>query len=172
MLRRNFGALLFAQVIPDPWFCVADISFLALDLLISLFYLHLLLQIFHHRAFHRVTVKAGDVCLPFLCLFTANAIILIVWSILAPLQWTRGTDLSSLDSFGRANTSFGSCWEATEQITPFLIVIFIIQLSALVFATVQAYFARKVSLTFFMVFHFDWCCFLVYWVKSCWLLQT
>jgi hypothetical protein len=89
--------------------------------------------------------------LPFAVLLTMNLILLVAWSIVAPLTWER-VALDNFDEHGRAVESVGSC-RATDhletQVLPFVILILVVNIVALVFATYQAYLAREIPTEFF-----------------------
>lgn len=61
------------------------------------------------KNFKRVIVRAKDVMIPFACLLFFNIGILIAWTFVAPLEWTRVPQRDSFDKFGRASETSGAC---------------------------------------------------------------
>lgn len=95
-------------------------------------------KLFHTDRFRRVTVTEKDVIAPFLVLFSLNVVLLITWTIVDPLQWSR----RQVD--GEEWKTYGVC--ASDDIGyVFLGVIAAIDLAALLLACYQAYKARDIS---------------------------
>lgn len=68
---------------------------------------------------------------------------------MAPLEWTR-VETSSTDRFGRSTESYGTCFdldEASQYV--FVVLLVVVNLSALLFATYQAYKSRNLPPTNF-----------------------
>jgi hypothetical protein len=97
-------------------------------------------------------VKARDVILPFIILSVGNISFLIMWSVAAPMRWTR-IDVANYDSFGRSVESYGTCSSGdgkTEKAieTAALVGIILVNLVALVVANYQCYKARNLPTDF------------------------
>ena len=88
--------------------------------------------------------------LPFVGLLSLNIISLICWTIIAPLKFVR-TPVDGTDPWNREIGSYGHC-ESTSGTAggsiPFLVVIAIINVTALAIANVQAYRSRTVRTEF------------------------
>lgn len=95
------------------------------------------------RKCRRGQIHAKDVLVPFLVLITINTVMLTVFTVVAPLEWTR-VETSSTDRFGRSTESYGTCYEFdnTSQYV-FLALQGAVNLSALLFAIYQAYKSRQ-----------------------------
>merc|ERR1712056_15486 len=74
-------------------------------------------------------------------LLIANMIVLIIWTILSPQIWTR--EVTGVDIYGRTISSVGHC--ITEKSFLFIIILGIINLSALLITLWQAYKARHIK---------------------------
>jgi hypothetical protein len=101
------------------------------------------------QGFRRVQVKARDVILPFLVLSFLNITILIVWTVVAPMTWTRRWT-ASVDMYGRQIESYGSCYGGQDDRAQyaFLGLILLINIAALVVALYQSYRARNLPTDF------------------------
>mmetsp|Transcript_31805 Transcript_31805/g.65305 ORF Transcript_31805/g.65305 Transcript_31805/m.65305 type:complete len:897 (-) Transcript_31805:96-2786(-) len=98
--------------------------------------------------FQRVTVGVKDVISPFIAFFTTNSIILICWTILAPLEFIRTANKVGTDQFNRTISSYGSCMAASDtRADPTLFAGFLAAWNTLIvaFTTYQAYVARNIS---------------------------
>jgi hypothetical protein len=65
-----------------------------------------------HRAsvaFQRIVVRAHNVMLPFLILSSVNIGLLITWTVLSPMEWTRKYAPGRTDRFGRYIEFYGVC---------------------------------------------------------------
>ena len=103
-------------------------------------------KIFHNKqTFTRVRVTAKDVLVPFMILFTLNIIILTLWTTLDPLTYVR-EDLPGTDGWNRVIATYGSC--QSENATPYLVPLAVVNLSVLVLANWQAYHARMIQSEF------------------------
>ena len=71
-----------------------------------------------------------------------NLVVLIPWTVLAPLEWTR-TLRDSTDTFDRAVESYGSC--TNENALPFVIVILVLNVGVLLLANWRAYQSRNIE---------------------------
>jgi hypothetical protein len=102
------------------------------------------------RKFRRVTIRPKDVLLPFVILTVLNMVILITWTIVAPLRWERV--IVEEDMFGQPVQSRGTCLiavndrESTEMI--FLCLLIAVNVTALFLSNYQSYRARKLPSEF------------------------
>lgn len=96
-------------------------------------------KLLHSAAsFRRVKVTEMDVIKPFAFLMSANVILLILWTILSPLEFQREADYT--DEYGRVVSSHGSCVASTEEgggAIPYVVVLAVINLCPVVLANVQ-----------------------------------
>lgn len=88
--------------------------------------------------FRRIKVSETDVLYPFAILFTLNLIILLVWTLVDPLEWTR-VDLNDVDSYGTCAPGQSTVWKTCFALLA------VVNFSALVLANWQAYQARHLS---------------------------
>jgi gamma-aminobutyric acid type B receptor len=89
-------------------------------------------------AFRRLKVSEKDVLLPFAVMFSTNVLLLLLWTILDPLFWSRIT-VSETNSYGTCNVSNNNAWKSI------LIVLGLVNGTALVLANVEAYKARRIT---------------------------
>lgn len=89
----------------------------------------------------RVQVHAKDVIWPFVLLTMSNMTILITWTIVAPLEWSRN-DLST-DQYGRVLETYGACSFPADSSRPFLLLLAIFNGLVVVFANYQSYIGRN-----------------------------
>jgi hypothetical protein len=107
------------------------------------------------RKFRRVTIRTKDVLLPFVILTVLNLVILITWTIVAPLQ--RERIIFGEDIFGQPVESRGTCLlpvnnrESTEM--TFLCLLIAVNVSALFLSNYQSYRARKLPSEFNETFY-------------------
>jgi len=95
------------------------------------------------------------VLLPFVVLFMANFVVLLVWTLVAPLRWTR-VEVANFDHFGRSVESYGTCFSpdqngSSREVSSrniFLIVLGLFNFLAVAFANYQCYLARQVPSDF------------------------
>ena len=108
-------------------------------------------KLFHNpNRFQRMKVKEKDVIMPLVVLMVANAIVLACWTALNPLQYVR-VENSGTDLWNRPTSSYGLCRSTAKSkggSIPYLVLIGVINLGALVFAIVQAYRARDIQTEF------------------------
>jgi len=94
----------------------------------------------------RKKVSAADVLGPFVVIFTANVVVLLCWTLIDPLEYTRlpgdGTDF-----WNREIESYGSC-RSNEKALPFLIPLAFINFSVLSISCWQAFEARGLESEF------------------------
>lgn len=87
-----------------------------------------------------VQVKAKDVILPFAVLITVNFVVLLVWTLVAPLRWSR-VKVAKFDEFERSIESYGTCFSTGESSTlarnVFLVTLGVINFCAVVLANYQ-----------------------------------
>lgn len=77
----------------------------------------------------------------FVALFAVNVLVLSLWTALNPAEWERKT--TSKDEFGRPSESLGYC--SYKGSLPYLIVLAVIDMGALIYACYEAYVARDLS---------------------------
>lgn len=93
-----------------------------------------------------VTVK--DMLIPLVTLLSLNIIILTCWAAVAPLQYKRQYH-EGTDPWNRKISSYGSCVsDSNISSDPFLALLAIVNLNALLIANVQAYRTRKIKTEF------------------------
>lgn len=100
-------------------------------------------------AFQRVTIRPRDAVMPFLILLTANLVILIAFTIISPLRWTRSPRKGMIDLFGRSISTYGSCTGDVDATgTACLAALVTVNLLSLFVAIVQSYLTRKLPSMF------------------------
>jgi ABC-type sugar transport system substrate-binding protein len=100
------------------------------------------------QRFNKQVVTVRDVILPFCLLMVANLIILICWTVVAPLEYVRRDDLGT-DPWNRVISSYGTCMTREGQRSvPFVSALVAVNLGALLFANIQAYKARSIQSEF------------------------
>jgi hypothetical protein len=107
------------------------------------------------RKFRRVTIRARDVLLPFAVLTVLNMVILVTWTIVAPLKWER--IIEAEDVFGQPIESRGTCLRPFDsrdsaEMT-FLCLLGAVNVTALLFSNYQSYHARKLPSEFNEAFY-------------------
>ena len=96
-------------------------------------------KLFNNPKMRRVKVSVMDVwCKPLFALLFLNILVLALWTGLSPLTWGR-EDVSLVESVGQCQTD-GSL--------PYVVVLAVLDLGAMIFSLYQAYHARKISLEF------------------------
>jgi hypothetical protein len=106
----------------------------------------------------RVKVKAQDVMLPFAILFIANFAVLLSWTLVAPLHWTR-VEVANFDHFGRSVESYGTCFAAeykgnrASARNAFMISLAVFNFFAVVFANYESYLSRHLPSDFNETFY-------------------
>lgn len=95
--------------------------------------------------FRRVQIRAQDVLRPLLVLMTINLSILIAWSIVDPLKYTRFVvEDGGFDIAGRATESYAACASENSTLQKVFTSLYAIpNLVALVLANWECYKARK-----------------------------
>jgi len=93
----------------------------------------------------KMKVKVTDALKPFIVLFIINTIVLVTWTELDPLKWVR-IESGLTDGFGRSIDSYGIC--KSNNLLPYVAVLFVINFSFILLANYQVYNARKLSTEF------------------------
>lgn len=100
------------------------------------------------QQFRRVKVTARDVLVPFAVLMTLNVIVLLCWTLIAPLQYERRAH-SGTDNWNRVSRSYyGACVgpdDVKGGAVPYVVCLTVINLSVIVISNMQAYQARKIK---------------------------
>jgi 7 transmembrane sweet-taste receptor of 3 GCPR/Receptor family ligand binding region len=124
-----------------PWLFVLGFGTACSSLLCKSLRLNQLFQNSLHMRRQKVTAR--DVIFPFLVITFLNVVLLLTWSLVAPLQWIR-SDLNSSDSFGRPLGSMASC-QSSGSISARVIIILliIINSSFVLFGNYQCYLTRN-----------------------------
>jgi gamma-aminobutyric acid type B receptor len=106
-------------------------------------------KVFHNPAsFCRIHVTESDVLTPFAILLTANVIVLLCWTFLAPLVFHRQPH-SGTDNWNRVYKSFyGSCRSKNGDAMVYGVLLGLINVCALFIANFQAYQARHIHVEF------------------------
>lgn len=97
-----------------------------------------------------VAVIVLQVMWPLVVLLTLNIIVLICWTTIAPLQYVRTLEAGT-DPWNRSIGSYGQCRStsgAAGDSIPYMVVIAVINVTALIVANYQAYRARNVRTEF------------------------
>jgi gamma-aminobutyric acid type B receptor len=97
------------------------------------------------QACTRVEVKPHQVLIPFLLLVSANAIVLICWTVLDPLTYER-VNHEGTDGWNRVISTYGTC--RSEHGWRYLVPLAAINLIVLAIANWQAYEARRIKSEF------------------------
>ena len=89
-----------------------------------------------------IQVTSSDIFGVFLILLLVNLVVLITWTLVAPLEWTR-VNQSATDVFNRTTDSYGVC--TSVKAVAFAVVLIVMNLSFLVLANWGAYRARNIE---------------------------
>ena len=101
-------------------------------------------KIFKNARFTRIKVTPLDVLTPMLACLGTNLLLLIIMTVIKPVEWKM--QVLEEDSFDRPTETWGFCdWSNS---VPFLVPLAVINLGCLLFAMVQAYEARSISIEF------------------------
>jgi hypothetical protein len=96
------------------------------------------------KKFRRVTIRVRDALLPFAILTVLNMVILVTWTIVAPLKWER--IIKAEDMFGQPIESRGTCFSSVyyrdRTETTFLCLLGAVNVTALLCSNYQSYRAR------------------------------
>jgi hypothetical protein len=91
------------------------------------------------KKFRRVQIGARDVLWPFAILATLNVVVLTVWTVMSPLEYTRTA--IDYDHYGRVSSSAGTCFSSDRGLI-FVPILVAINACALILANVQSFLAR------------------------------
>jgi hypothetical protein len=89
-----------------------------------------------------IRVTSLDIFMMLGIVFSLNFVVLLTWTLVAPLEWTR-TFLHSTDIFDRYVASYGSC--TNEDALAFSIVIVVLNVGFLLLANWWAYVSRNIE---------------------------
>lgn len=92
----------------------------------------------------RLKVTALDVLKPLVALLAVNVLVLSLWTGLDPLHWER--EILSVDAFEQILETEGHCYSGTW--VPYVVVLGVINVIALIVASYQAYCARDIAVEF------------------------
>ena len=96
------------------------------------------------RQFRRLKVDVRDVMSPLIKLLTVNSIVLLSWTFIDPLRWTRHDIPNSLDVSGRITATYATCSGKRVLIEKiFYILFFAVNFVALVIANHESYKGRN-----------------------------
>jgi 7 transmembrane sweet-taste receptor of 3 GCPR/Receptor family ligand binding region len=99
------------------------------------------------QSFRRVKISSLDVMLPFFVMLAVNFVLLLAWTLTAPLTWVwYGT--GSIDEYGRSELRYGACGRPLEEVWPFLGPILSVNMIAFGITVYQCYDARHLSCDF------------------------
>lgn len=103
------------------------------------------------QQFRRVKVTTKDVLAPFVVLMTFNIIVLLCWTLIAPLEYERRPSPGT-DNWNRVSRSYyGACYGADDVkggAIPYVVSLTVINFSVIVIANIQAYRARKIQMEY------------------------
>lgn len=104
-------------------------------------------RIFYNpRRFSKMVVGTKDVLAPFGVLLAANIVVLLLFTIISPLEFVR-LEHEGTDAWNRVISTYGTCQSITPA-WPYVVSLVVINTSALLFALVQAYLARSIQSEF------------------------
>ena len=75
--------------------------------------------------------------------FVANFILLLLWTFIAPLEWTR-VEKDATDNFDRATESIANCAASGLSLT-FAIIVLVVNMGFLILGTFWAYKSRNIT---------------------------
>jgi len=108
-------------------------------------------KVFHNSTLQpelRVKVSQRDLYLPLVVLLLANIVNMTAWTVTSPLHYVRKAHRGT-DDWNRVISYYGTCAvSSTHDALPYLIVMAVLNLSALAFANWQAYEARYIQSEF------------------------
>jgi gamma-aminobutyric acid type B receptor len=108
-------------------------------------------QVFSNaRKFRRVTVTVKDVMLPLVLLLSSNVVVLSVWTVLSPMQYSRIAH-EGTDAWNRIISSYAICQSNSGrkgEALPYIVILVCINASVVVIANIQAYQARSIKTEF------------------------
>eukprot|EP00008_Paramoeba_atlantica_P014856 CAMPEP_0201478202 /NCGR_PEP_ID=MMETSP0151_2-20130828/3105_1 /ASSEMBLY_ACC=CAM_ASM_000257 /TAXON_ID=200890 /ORGANISM="Paramoeba atlantica, Strain 621/1 / CCAP 1560/9" /LENGTH=574 /DNA_ID=CAMNT_0047859209 /DNA_START=160 /DNA_END=1881 /DNA_ORIENTATION=+ len=99
--------------------------------------------------FQVIKVNVVDVLIPMLVLLALNSITLICWTTISPLKYERRNH-EGTDGWNRVISTYGSCVssDGPEGWVPYVVILLVINFSSLIFALIEAYKARSISVAF------------------------
>lgn len=125
-----------------PWLISMGFSMTFSALFSKLWRINRLIQ--SAQRFSKAKVTVRDVMLPFCILMAANLTILICWTVIDPLHYTR-TDHLGTDPWNRIISTYGSCESADgDRSLPYLVSLAVVNFGALAVANFQAYKTRQI----------------------------
>lgn len=89
-----------------------------------------------------IQVTSFNIFSVFIILLSLNLIVLITWTVVAPLEWTRVNE-SATDMFNRNTDSFGVC--TSEDGVAFVVVLIVMNVGFFILANWAAYKARNIE---------------------------
>lgn len=95
--------------------------------------------------FSRIQVTERDVMIPFLSLLVGNIVVLLLWTLLDPLQYTREENIGT-DYWNRVLSSYGAC--RSDNALVYLIPLALLNFTAVAIAIWQAHRARNITSVF------------------------
>mmetsp|Transcript_46585 Transcript_46585/g.141108 ORF Transcript_46585/g.141108 Transcript_46585/m.141108 type:complete len:1062 (-) Transcript_46585:222-3407(-) len=99
-------------------------------------------KVFRNPEIDCIVVTWKDLLKTLAALLIVNVALLLSWTLVSPLTWQR-FDKDSEDQFGRTTETYATC--TSEKSLPFVIVIIVVNLGALLLANFQAYKARDIQ---------------------------
>ena len=101
-----------------------------------------ILQAYTNPELDFIYVSSLDILGTFACLYSLNLIVMIPWTLVAPLEWHR-VPRDATDIFDRPVESYGNCSNADAL--PFAIALLILNISILIMANWWAYQSRNIE---------------------------
>lgn len=89
-----------------------------------------------------IVITWKDLLKTLAALLVVNVALLLSWTLVSPLEWKR-FDKDSKDAFDRTTETYATC--TSDKSLPFVIVIIVVNLGALLLANFQAYQARDIQ---------------------------
>ena len=90
-----------------------------------------------------IHVSSLDIIKSVLYQFIANFILLLLWTLIAPLEWTR-VDKDATDNFDRPLESIANCAASGQSLT-FAIIVLVVNMAFLILGTFWAYKSRNIT---------------------------
>lgn len=123
-----------------PWFAFTGFALTFSSLFMKTWRVN---RLFHGKSSHsRVRVDKKDVLLPFVIVLTSNIAVLIAWTVLDPLTYTRELG-DGTDYWNRVISTYGAC--RSDNVAPYLITLAFINLWLIIIALWQAYNAKDIK---------------------------
>jgi gamma-aminobutyric acid type B receptor len=94
------------------------------------------------QSFQRIKVTERDVLTPLVLLLVANLVVLITWTIVSPIEYTRKVN-DGTDDWNRPISSYGTCF--VDDSKPYVITLSVLNIFVLILANYQAFKARKIE---------------------------